>query len=132
MNTSDYISDGIIESYVLGFITPEDKEKLDQAMVLFPELAAELAEVERRMERTAFNMAVKPPEELKKKFLEMVKEHEEMYMEAPEQEKIFVGITPPVDRMTVHRGWKVVLIVYLALMVLALAAMLLYYFVPNL
>ncbi|WPV65353.1 hypothetical protein [Chitinophaga sp. LS1] len=125
MNTTDYISSGIIERHFLGFSTLEEEEDLNRALLLFPELAEEMEEVERRIEKAAINSAVPPPEELRRKFLEIVQEGEAIY--GKEQRKIYVNILPSEDTITVHIGWKIFLIFLLVISALALLAVSLYY-----
>lgn len=64
-----YIESGILELYVLGDITPEEKLQVETMAANHPAIKAELDEIERTMELYAEENAVEPPENLRSRVL---------------------------------------------------------------
>lgn len=60
---------GILELYVLGDLTPEEKLKVEEMAALYPEVKAELAEIERTLGELADSYAIEPSENLRDRFL---------------------------------------------------------------
>lgn len=64
MNIQDYISSGIIESYVLGHLSEKERKELEEMAMQHPEVISEIEQVE----KTLLNFASKnPPADLKQK-----------------------------------------------------------------
>lgn len=132
MELKEYISTGIIESYLLGIATKEEEVKLQLMRQLFPELETEIEIVEGRMERAALDEAVLPPvrvwEGIRQR-LDWESTHQEPYTEkeVPHQTNIFMQ--PKDDNlMLVHKSWKYILITVFALSKIFLIGALYYYF----
>ena len=68
-NIEAYIESGILELYVLGDLTPEERIQVEQMATLHPAVKAELREVEKALDFYAEENAVEPAEELRKKVL---------------------------------------------------------------
>jgi len=64
-----YIETGILELYVLGDISPEEKLQVEEMAEKYPEVKAELAAIERSLEAYALKNAVEPAEHLRDKVL---------------------------------------------------------------
>jgi len=64
-----YIESGILELYVLGDVTPEEKLQVEEMALKHPAIKAELDEIEQSMEVYAENNAVEPPEHLRSRVL---------------------------------------------------------------
>jgi anti-sigma-K factor RskA len=64
-----YIETGILELYVLGDVTPDEKRKVEEMASKHPEIKAELDAVERSMELYAQENAVEPSENLRGRIL---------------------------------------------------------------
>jgi len=64
-----YIESGILELYVLGDVTPEEKLQVEEMALKHPAIKAELDEIEQSMEMYAENNAVEPPEHLRSRVL---------------------------------------------------------------
>jgi anti-sigma-K factor RskA len=64
-----YIESGILELYVLGDVTPEEKFQVEAMAAKHPAVKAELDEIERSMEKYAKENAVEPSEQLRGKVL---------------------------------------------------------------
>ena len=69
MNTQDYISSGIVESYVLGLATPEDRAEFERLCSQHPELVEARRKFEIALETEAAKAMVQPPTMLKEKIL---------------------------------------------------------------
>lgn len=65
MNVQDYISSGILETYLLGLAGEEESRELEQLCLQYPELKSALDEAEAAMEQYAQLHAVMPPVHLK-------------------------------------------------------------------
>jgi anti-sigma-K factor RskA len=64
-----YIETGILELYVLGDVTPEEKLQVEAMAAKHPAIKAELGEIERLMELYAENNAIEPAEHLRDRIL---------------------------------------------------------------
>lgn len=67
MNTKEYISSGIIESYILGLASPEEAGILECVMKNNAEVKAAFEEAQKTLEDLATAQAVAPPDDLKTK-----------------------------------------------------------------
>ena len=67
-----YIESGILELYVLGDVTPEEKFQVEAMAAKHPAVKAELDDIERSMELYAEKNAVEPPEQLRTKVLNSI------------------------------------------------------------
>ena len=65
MNIQEYISSGILESYVLGATTPEERKEVEKYSAMYPEIKLELEEIEKAMNNYATQHSVTPPSHLK-------------------------------------------------------------------
>lgn len=74
MNSSEYISSGILESYILGSVTPEERIEVEKYASLYPEIKSELDEIEKAMNDYATGHSVEPPSYLKEKILKGIKQ----------------------------------------------------------
>lgn len=73
MNIKEYILSGIIESYVLGLATDEDKTEFERMCALHPEVATAREAFELLLEKVAIQDSVDPPVELRDKIAGVVK-----------------------------------------------------------
>ncbi|MEO6917059.1 MAG: anti-sigma factor [Chitinophagaceae bacterium] len=64
MNIQDYISSGIVESYVLGLAEPAERAEFEQLCLEYPELIKARTEFEIQLEEQVFADSVQPPAEL--------------------------------------------------------------------
>lgn len=67
MNIKEYISSGIVESYVLGFASDEERRVFEQLCRQYPELLQARLEFEMALEKQAMENAIPPGEELRTK-----------------------------------------------------------------
>lgn len=85
MNTSEYIASGILEAYVLGSVSPQEKQEVECLSKIYPEIKTELTVIEDTMEVYAKMHEVKPSAQLKSKiFAQMNFEPEAVKEELPE------------------------------------------------
>lgn len=67
MNVNDYISSGILETYVLGHCTPEEIKEVERLMVSNPEVKDEVDSIRVSLETYALAYTKNPPAGLKNK-----------------------------------------------------------------
>jgi anti-sigma-K factor RskA len=82
VNIKEYISGGIIESYVLGLASEQERVEFEQLCLQYPELAAARNEFEEALEKQAFEQAIAPPQHLREKTLSIVRRQESPAKEA--------------------------------------------------
>ena len=68
-NVKAYIESGILELYVLGDISAEEKLQVEDMASKYPEIRAEITEIERSMEFYAEQHAIEPSEDLRHRVL---------------------------------------------------------------
>ncbi|MEB0262247.1 MULTISPECIES: anti-sigma factor [unclassified Mucilaginibacter] len=68
-NVKEYIESGTLELYVLGDISATEKAQVEEMATKYPEIRAEIIEIERSMEFYAEEHAVEPSENLRAKVL---------------------------------------------------------------
>lgn len=76
MNTKEYISSGIIESYILGFASPEEAGILECVMKNNAEVKAAFEEAQQTLEDLATSQAVAPPADLKSKIWNKIQQEQ--------------------------------------------------------
>ncbi len=64
-----YIESGILELYVLGDLSPEEKLQVEEMALKHPEIKAEIVAIEKGLEAYAMDNAVEPPESLRARTL---------------------------------------------------------------
>lgn len=67
MNVQEYISSGIVESYVLGLAGAAEREEFEKMCDLYPEVRAARDAFEASFEEQAMRSELKPPQNLKSK-----------------------------------------------------------------
>lgn len=67
-----YIESGVLELYVLGEVSHEEKVEVEAMALKHPAIKAELAEIEQSMEKYAGIHAIEPPAELRHRVLNSV------------------------------------------------------------
>ncbi len=76
MNTKEYISSGIIESYILGLASPEEAGILECVMKNNAEVKAAFEEAQKTLEDLATAQAVVPPDGLKSKIWNRIQQEQ--------------------------------------------------------
>lgn len=72
MNVKEYILSGIIESYVLGLASDEERMEFEQMCLQYPEVLQARIDFEKVLERQAMENAVAPSADLKEKIFEQI------------------------------------------------------------
>ena len=77
MNIKEYISSGVVESYVLGLLTAQERFEFEQYCETYPELRAARNSFELAIEKQAMENAVRPPAHLKQRVWEAIQQKSE-------------------------------------------------------
>ncbi len=72
MNVQEYISSGIVESYVLGLASDEERREFEQLSKQYPEVLAVRTAFELALEKQAIENAIAPPAYLKAKIFDQL------------------------------------------------------------
>ena len=72
MNVKEYISSGIVESYVLGLVTEAERQEFEANAVQYPEILQAREAFELSLETALLQDAVPPPVHLKDKIRESI------------------------------------------------------------
>ena len=72
MNVQDYISSGIVESYVLGLASHEEQAEFERMCGQYPEVLAARTNFEIAMEHQAMQNSVAPPPALKQQIKDLI------------------------------------------------------------
>jgi anti-sigma-K factor RskA len=72
VNVQDYISSGIVESYVLGLASPEEQSEFERMCRQYPEVLQARIDFELAMEQQAFQNAIAPPPALKQRVMDAI------------------------------------------------------------
>lgn len=108
MNTKEYISSGIIESYILGLASPEEAGILECVMKNNAEVKAAFEEAQKTLEDLATAQAVAPPADLKSKIWNKIQQEQN----AEEEKPVFSADIPaakPQEEIRIQgsNNWKV-------------------------
>lgn len=141
MKTYQYLKSGILEAYLLGLTTEEEKAEVEKLLATDPDVLAELNELEAGMEEYLLRNAVPPPPgireaiELRLSETELTKWKEPAYSEpdpAPRQarskESSYVDVEVDNTHIRVHKNWRPAFIAVFILSKIFLILGLYYYF----
>ena len=108
MNTKEYISSGIIESYILGLASPDEAGILECVMKNNAEVKAAFEEAQKALEDLATAQAVAPPADLKSKIWNKIQQEQT----AEEEKPVFSADIPaakPQEEIRIQgsNNWKV-------------------------
>ncbi len=76
MNINDYISSGILEQYVLGDTTPQERKEVECMSHIYPEIKEELNKVQIALEGFALDNAIEVPTHIKKNIFDQIEKEE--------------------------------------------------------
>jgi anti-sigma-K factor RskA len=82
VNIKEYILSGIVESYVLGLASEQERSEFEQLCIQYPELVAARDEFEKTLEKQAFLQAIAPPQNLKERVLNNIRKQKSPAKEA--------------------------------------------------
>jgi anti-sigma-K factor RskA len=74
VNIKEYISSGVVESYVLGLLSAQERFEFEQYCETSPELKAAREAFERAVERRAMENAMTPPGDIKQRILTAIQQ----------------------------------------------------------
>ena len=97
MNIKEYISSGVVESYVLGLLSAQERFEFEQYCETYPELKAARESFELAIEKQAMENAVPPPGDIKKKVLLAIQQ-------TPKTSKI-ISMEPTTPRRSSGFNW---------------------------
>ena len=123
MNTKEYISSGIIESYILGLASPEEAGILECVMKNNAEVKAAFEEAQKTLENLATVQAVTPPNDLKSKIWSKIQQEQTV-------ESNLSGITTDINevknvpdrKIRKINSWKIISVAASLLLLFSLAA----------
>jgi len=75
VNIKEYISSGVVESYVLGMLSAQEKFDFEQYCEVYPELKAARNAFELAIEKQAMENAVAPPANVKEKVFSAIQQN---------------------------------------------------------
>jgi len=96
VNIKEYISSGVVESYVLGLLTAQEKFEFEQYCEAYPELKEARDSFERAIEKQAMENAVPPPAGIKERIRSAIQQ-------TPKTSKIIS--MEPTTRKSSSYGW---------------------------
>lgn len=74
LDIKEYISSGIIESYVLGVVSDQERREVECMSHIYPELQEHLVETQARLEQLSEGWKKEPPAELKNKVMAAIRD----------------------------------------------------------
>jgi len=83
LNSKEYISSGILESYILGHASPEEAGILECVMKNNNEVREAFEEAQKTLEMLANAQAVTPPNDLKTKIWDKIQQEQNVEVEMP-------------------------------------------------
>lgn len=69
MNVTEYIASGILESYVLGAVSDQERREVECLSSIYPEIRQELDDLSAALEEYTHAYSVEPPESIKEKLM---------------------------------------------------------------
>ena len=72
MNVTEYIASGILESYVMGAVSDQEKREVECLSAIYPEVRSELDELSAALEKYALMHSIEPPTALKTRLMEQL------------------------------------------------------------
>ena len=141
MKTHTYLKSGILEAYLLGLTTEEEKEEVERLLTTDADVQAELTELETDMEGYFLRNAVPPPPGIREKLSLRISETEikkwaETSYTRPEPksstnhstEQSYINVEVDNTHIRVHKYWRTAFIAIFILSKVFLILGLYYYF----
>lgn len=100
MDIKEYIASGIIEGYVLGSLSDQERREVECISAIYPEIKAKVLESQQTFEKYAESISVTPPSHLKSAILDKIRttEQEQIPTQNKNTEAKIVSIAPTVKR----------------------------------
>lgn len=141
MKNYQYLTNGVLESYLLGLASEQEKEELKQILATDEEVLNQLGEIETEMEAYFIRHAVPPPPAIREKIELRISETEikkweptphtdftQKTTEAPANEPYYVNADVDTTHIRVHKHWKIAFIAVFVLSKIFLITGLYFYF----
>jgi hypothetical protein len=134
LNIQQYITSGIIETYVMGLASPEEAGQLERLLPFYPELQSALSDFGFQLELFAIQHEEPPPPGLFQKIADRIRElpavrdPEETNGRHVKQDGDYIHVKENSTHIRVHKYWRIAFIVIFILSKLLLAAFI-YYFI---
>jgi anti-sigma-K factor RskA len=122
LNTKEYISSGIIESYILGLASPEEVGILECVMKNNAEVKAAFEEAQKTLEDLATVQAVTPPTDLKSKIWNKIQQ-EQIVEEIKPVASVDIPAAKPQEEIKIqgNNNWKVFAVAASVLLLVSVA-----------
>ena len=72
MDVTEYIASGILESYVMGAVSDQERREVECLSSIYPEIRQELDQLSEALEQYALSHSVEPPASIKDKLLQQL------------------------------------------------------------
>jgi anti-sigma-K factor RskA len=119
LDIKEYISSGILDSYVLGTATKQERQEVECISSIYPEIKEELSALQQNIETVASANKIEPPKDLKDRVLSAV--YEEIDTDLKEKSNIvnhdFSGKT---EDVTIRKNtWRMMAVASFVLFIIA-------------
>ena len=144
MENHHYLTSGILEAYLLGLVTEQEKGELEQLLATDSDVRAQLQELEANMEDYFLDQAVPPPPGIREKIelrlsdteLEKWQDTSQTYTntrstQSQSTESPFIQVEIDDTHIRVHKNWRTAFIAIFILSKIFLILGLYYYFKAN-
>jgi anti-sigma-K factor RskA len=78
VDIKEYIASGIIEGYVLGSLSDQERREVECMSAIYPEIKAKVLEAQQTFEKYAESISVTPPSHIKDQILAKIKQEEQI------------------------------------------------------
>jgi hypothetical protein len=136
-----YLTSGVLESYLLGLVSDEEKEQLEHVLATDPDVLAELNELEAQMEVYFLENGVPPPPGIKVAIEQRLSDTEitkwdanqQAHTQSPKSEpdaprSNYIDVEVDNTHIRVHKNWRAAFIAVFILSKVFLILGLYYYF----
>ncbi|WP_291909968.1 hypothetical protein [Chitinophaga sp. CB10] len=120
MDIEKYISSGVLESYVYGFLPSEETAEVQALILTNPEVRAAVAAIEKDKERFISLYAITPPPSVKDRILTMIRnEHPSEEFNSVEKGPSFYFFTNPILQ-TRNKQWRFIAILSIVIAIVTI------------
>lgn len=118
-----YIETGILELYVLGQLSAQERQEVEEMAVHYPEVKEEINAIEAAMEQYAVNHAIQPAAGLEKQIFEKIANTSKNIPAAQEPAKIIPLHTAEDHSASTIRSLKYALVACIGLLIVSVVAL---------
>jgi hypothetical protein len=138
-----YLTNGVLESYLLGLVSDDEKQEVERLLTTDPEILSHLNELEVEMEQYFLQNAVPPPPAVRKAILEKINKNELKKRDPEEYTRFkpdssdepakpnYIDVEVDDTHIRVHKYWRPAFIAVFILSKIFLILGLYYYFKTN-